>query len=312
MPSASTTSANTKMNQFSALFRALLPGRSPKTKRFGGQTSFLALPPEIRSIIYHFIADDAFLLDVPHASYLGLLYSCKKIRAEMAFESLRPSPTAKLRLREARFADTINLPPQNPYAEFCSLSNLQISVPHGAFSNPFRELANILTLPPVLKLHLSCLTIISKQLSEAPTYNELVLFVTHIGCLLAPGLCLQNHHRKPEHCLRSFATRPEEFAILQNSVCNVRMVKLHVQEMAPEAATDHGLRLLGMVDSPLREAGKLKKHGWEMWEEVVSEGGITREIRFVWKRMEPRARGGYKRVDGRLLKGLAKHKSSRR
>jgi hypothetical protein len=46
----------------------------------------LALPAELRRIIYEYIAPDRYLLATPRADYFSLLYSCTQIRDELIGE----------------------------------------------------------------------------------------------------------------------------------------------------------------------------------------------------------------------------------
>ncbi|KAJ4983527.1 hypothetical protein SVAN01_10989 [Stagonosporopsis vannaccii] len=177
------------MNTFSRLLLARLP-RSHKIKlSSGGQKSFIELPNEIRITIYHLIAIEGFLLDVPHARYLDFLISCK--------QSAPKCPTNQCALQSPHIHSSACRKPDAQTRSLCllrtpsssSLSNLHISTSSAIPSSPFQQVTDLASFAPVLELHLSILTILilPEYSGEAPTYNEFLPFVTRMAAFLLPA-----------------------------------------------------------------------------------------------------------------------------
>ncbi|KAH6611832.1 hypothetical protein C7974DRAFT_85478 [Boeremia exigua] len=274
--------------------------------------SFLELPKEIRTLIYHSIAPDAFLPGVPHVAYIGLLYSCQQICREMAFESLRAMPYILDRLQEAQLAEAIKAPPRFPVNAFCHITNVQTELPFTALFSTAEQLSKLAWLEPLLKLHLTSFTITLQSTisSETPTYYQVAPFAARINCLLAPRLCLLDHYKTHKCCVRRLASDPTintaHLETLQQTVCNVRIVRLHF----PQLNAAQTLTRWVLAKGPTREKNEMRQHGWDIQERVVRGEGSPHEVEITWKKIEDGARGRYKKIGG-LLKGLGKHKAGR-
>lgn len=285
------------MPSFFSLFRHRRVNPSPQT------LCFLDLPPEIRIKIYNLIAPDAFILAAPYADYIGLLYSCKKIRDEMTSESLYAPPAI---VNHAQTLGMIELHHHIRPTSLDSLINLVVTMPYDAVHSSTSHSELFSALAPVLRLHLSSITftLAGGDEANAPTYDEVTPFAMRINCLLAPRLCARGHDGKDERCIRQpGAPQP----VLPDLVCNTRMIVIHFKGLrmhwSDRRAED--LQWGNYLEEPYREQGGLKRNGWAC--QGVSIGGdlwSPDEVKFVWKKMEKTKFGGFRKVDGRLLKGI--------
>ncbi|KAF1940435.1 hypothetical protein EJ02DRAFT_494865 [Clathrospora elynae] len=132
------------------LRRTLLPQASRKFH-------ILAAPSEIRLAIYEQIAPRGFLPYTHYRAYAGLFLSCKQIHNEMEYESLRAAPEILLAI-QMYYETPMKIRPLRP-ASFSSLMHVTIGIPRWAlFSTDILE--DIFeAITPLMKLHLSSLTI---------------------------------------------------------------------------------------------------------------------------------------------------------
>ena len=234
----------------------------------------------------------------------------------MTYESLRCSPAILRRLQRARMRNLITLPPINPVRAFGWVTNSWIVLPLRIISNAAEQVPWLASLAPILKLHLSSLTISLQRSADgsAPSYIGVASFATRINCLLAPRLCLQDHHEMHYRCVHHLLHHLTHHMTLLRIVCNVRIIVVHFGKLSVDAAAEaSGFRWVSwMGESPTRERSKLKLYGWNIKERITQGGTTPQEVRFVWKKMEFSAWDGYRKVDGRLLKGIGERKAGRR
>jgi hypothetical protein len=262
---------------------------------------FLDLPLELRRKIYTYIAPSAFLLSVPHAHYIGLLYSCKQIQEEMASESLRQAPAILTDIQGDELTHLFKFRPLHPL-DFASLTHLTLSIPRWILFEPSQLFSLFASLVPVLALHLNSLTMGLSDLGPDEldfhimdvnigrfgfdgfttalmnraqgsvsddyydlhtTYSHIVGFATAINCLLAPDLCYGNHSRDNPWCFRHVGTRPVKVPEME---CNVRRIDLCFKNLDEEdAETLRSVYIFLLVPRPMGpmwESDLLKKRGW--------------------------------------------------
>ncbi|KAF1348389.1 hypothetical protein EJ07DRAFT_160100 [Lizonia empirigonia] len=264
---------------------------------------FLDLPAEIRIKIYKFIAPGAFLLAVPHADYIGLLYSCKQIRDKMTYELLHAPPAI---VNHTQTLGIFELHHHIRPTSLDSLVNFVVTMPYDAVRSPTSHSELFSSLAPVLRLHLSSLTftLAGGDEANAPTYDEVTPSAMRINCLLAPRLCAKGHNGNAQHCIRRpGAPQP----VLPDLACNTRMIMIRFKGLRMHLSDRRVTDLLSghYGEEPYCEQRGLKRNGWAC--QGVSIGGdllSPDKVKFVWKKMEKRKSGGFRKVDGRLLKGI--------
>ncbi|KAH9883153.1 hypothetical protein J1614_000009 [Plenodomus biglobosus] len=219
---------------------------------------FLDAPAEVRLLIYSYIAPQSFLPFLPYKQYMGLFLSCKQIHGEMVHETLNAAPTILQAIQSAPSNKIMLVRPLHPH-NFSSLMHISVGVPRWSLYSIDIEYTLFDILSPLMKLHLSSLTIVLDGLSCThdftlmsqvltpteqgywdddytalddlllpntndyydvhTTYAEVVGFAAVINCLLAPSLCNGGHHAGNRWCIR--ATSP---TILPDTVCNIQKV----------------------------------------------------------------------------------------
>ncbi|CAO2652721.1 Nn.00g021320.m01.CDS01 [Neocucurbitaria sp. VM-36] len=129
--------------------------RAPKTER---KCHITSAPAEIRLAIYKTIALCGFLPYTPYRDYIGLFLSCKLISGEMKHESLRIAPEVLRAIHESPLAKVLEVRPLRP-VDFSSLMHVTVGIPRWALFSSVLEEDIFQALGPLLKLHLSSLTI---------------------------------------------------------------------------------------------------------------------------------------------------------
>lgn len=143
------------------------------------------------------------------------------------------------------------------------------------------------------------------------TYNNIARLATPINCLVAPGLCNGKHDHSNPWCLQISSLYPP--AVVQ---CNVRRIelrlkKLHVEQRCSCGKLPHLSYSLGSVHlrwSPAVEVSLLAKEGW--WCGWKDRKGTLRHwskdmpAAFVWRKVEEKVDGRFKRKMKGLLKWL--------
>lgn len=144
------------------------PGPQPVlTATYG----FLYLPPELRLAIYQTIAPRGFLPCVPASDYMGLFLSCKTIYSEMEHKVIQGADI----ISELRsYLDTfVEFKPLQP--SFSSIMHITVSVPRWALGTIRKQTAVLESLRPLCSLHLSSLTIILDDRTNAKHLGALKL-----------------------------------------------------------------------------------------------------------------------------------------
>ncbi|KAI4930075.1 hypothetical protein J4E85_004699 [Alternaria conjuncta] len=118
----------------------------------------LALPAEIRLLIYSHIAPDGFLPNAPYQTYIGLMLSCPQIYNEMTSEAVRLAPSILRTIQFSVNATPMKLQPLRP-TTFASLMHLTIGIPRWAMLDRPTIMGILQAMAPVLELHLARLTI---------------------------------------------------------------------------------------------------------------------------------------------------------
>jgi len=118
----------------------------------------LALPAEIRLLIYSHMAPNGFLPNAPYKTYIGLMLSCPQIYNEMTSEAVRLAPSILRTIQFSVNATPMKLQPLRP-TSFASLMHLTIGIPRWAMLDRPTIMGILQAMAPVLELHLARLTI---------------------------------------------------------------------------------------------------------------------------------------------------------
>ncbi|CBX90607.1 hypothetical protein IAQ61_002100 [Plenodomus lingam] len=235
----------------------------------------LNAPAEIRIFIYRYIAPQGFLPYTPYQHYMGLFLCCKKINGELTHETLRGALTVLDGIYLTPTTTVTLLRPLQPHS-FTSLMHVSLDVPLWSLYSTKLDYNFIEIASPLMKLHLSSLTIALKGISSPSdfalmsavlsgtelwvwnedrnalnnllvsdadahydvhtTYDSIVGFVAAINCLLAPQLCNDNHQTDTN----VWCARARLTAPLADTVCNIRKVIFTLKQFHDESPLPWG------------------------------------------------------------------------
>lgn len=136
----------------------LIPRATTSRTPIAKACRILALPAELRLLIYSHLVPGGFLPNAHHKTYIGLLLSCSQIYHEMATESVRLAPLILHEIQDTAYAAPMKLRPLRPI-NLASSMHITVGIPRWAMRNRPILSGIVVAIISLLELHLASLTI---------------------------------------------------------------------------------------------------------------------------------------------------------